>query len=200
MQADNSQRDNRLLWYGVAALAAATVFYRVAPYALGLGTQARFVWNLVPVGALALFAGARLRSRWAYAVPLGVMLASDLLLLPYLGARTFSWVGTPLIYGSFVLYVFLGQRLIGRDETSPMVIGGASLLASVQFFLLSNLAVWLGGGTYPRTLAGLAQCYWMAIPFYRNTLAGDLLFTQLFFAVHTLAVHVRAPVKVRQPA
>jgi hypothetical protein len=192
------------LWAGVAALAAVTVLYRVAPRALGLGTQGLYLWNLVPVGALALFVGARLRSRWAYLVPLGVMLASDLVLMPLLARenppqRAFSWLGTPLIYGSYVLYVFLGQRLISRDETSPMVIGGASLLASVQFFLLTNFASWFSG-RYPMTLAGLGECYGMGIPFYRNTLAGDLLFTQLFFAVHALAVHVRMPLKARQPA
>jgi hypothetical protein len=200
MHTDNAERDSRLLWVSVAVFAGAAVLWRLVPYLFALGPQARFVWNLVPVGGLALFAGARLRSGWAYAVPLGVMLASDLVLLRYLGTRTFSWLGTPVIYGSYALYVFLGQRLIGRDETSPMVIGGASLLASMQFFLLTNLAVWLGDGLYPWTLAGLGQCFTMALPFYRNTLAGDLLFTQLFFALYALAVHVRAPVKVRQPA
>jgi hypothetical protein len=205
MNSDKSERNSRDLWVGVLIAAVGAVLWRLVPRLPGVSPEAQYLWNLAPVGGLALFAGARLRSGWAYVVALGAMLVSDLLLLPLLAAKgenAFSWVGTPLIYASYALYVFLGQRLIGREEKSPMVIGGASLLASILFFLLTNFAVWLSGegNAYPHTLAGLAQCYTMALPFYRNTLAGDVLFAQFFFGVQALAVHVRALSKVRQPA
>ena len=36
-------------------------------------------------------------------------------------------------------------------------------------------------GMYPPTATGLAACYVAAIPFFQNTLAGDLAFSALLF-------------------
>jgi hypothetical protein len=192
----------RLTWAFVVGLAAFTVVHRLVPRLLGLSGEAAFFWNLMPVGALGLFAGARLRSRYAVLVPLAAMLVSDLLLirpLAALGLPSFYAV-TPFVYLSYALCALVG-RLVG-GETSPMVLGGASLLASTQFFLVTNFAVWLlgDGALYPRTFAGLAECYVAAIPFFRNTLAGDLLFTGLFFGLYALVVRAAAYRDVRQPA
>ncbi len=190
---------DRLTFVFVLALGVFAVLYRLLPYVPGLDRY--YPWNLVPVGALALFAGSRLRSPRAWLVPLAVMLASDLLLwypLAQKGMSAFSW-GTPLIYASYAVYVLLG-RMIRQGELSPAVIGGAALLAGVQFFLITNFTLWLGGGLYPRTLAGLQSCYLAAVPFYRQTLAGDLLYSAAFFALHACLVRGLASVKASQPA
>ena len=34
---------------------------------------------------------------------------------------------------------------------------------------------------YPLTLSGLAACYVAAVPFFQNTLAGDLFYSGLLF-------------------
>lgn len=47
-------------------------------------------------------------------------------------------------------------------------------LASFTFFLVSNFGVWYYW--YPHTVSGLLTCYALAVPFYKNTLIGDLLF------------------------
>jgi len=47
--------------------------------------------------------------------------------------------------------------------------------------------VWLVGDLYPRTLDGLATCYIAAIPFFRNTLAGDAGYTVALFGGFALA-------------
>ena len=52
---------------------------------------------------------------------------------------------------------------------------GNIFLSSTVFFLISNFGVWLLG--YPHTLEGLITCYTLAIPFFGNTLIGDLMFT-----------------------
>jgi len=36
---------------------------------------------------------------------------------------------------------------------------------------------------YSRDIGGLGACYAMALPFYRNTLLGDAIFTSLFFGM-----------------
>ena len=71
-----------------------------------------------------------------------------------------------------------------------MRVVSASLAASVSFFAVSNFAVWALWNMYPKTLAGLAECYTMAIPFFRNTVASDLLFTGAFFGLAALLPHL----------
>jgi hypothetical protein len=209
MNTDKRSNDNGLAWACVAGLAAAVVVYRLVPYLLQFTHDLQYIWNLTPVGALALFAGARLRSGWGLLVPLVVMALSDLLLvkpLADLGMRAFSW-GTPLIYAAFLIYAVLGRTLVGRSF-SPLRIGGAAMLGAVQFFLLSNFAVWAFGTSYPKTLGGLLDCYAMAIPFYRQgtapfflyTLVGDLFYSGLFFGLYALALHVTERRKAEQPA
>jgi hypothetical protein len=65
---------------------------------------------------------------------------------------------------------------------------GTALLSSILFFVITNFGVWLTGGGwfYPRTWQGLVECYVMAIPFFRNTLAGDLVFTGVLFGLFEL--------------
>jgi hypothetical protein len=188
------------LW--VVAFAALAVLYRLVPYLFDLGTEARFAWNFIPVGAVGLFVGARWRSRFAVLAPVAVMLASDLLLWPFLapkGYAAFSWM-TPILYGSFTVYALLG-RLI-RGSSSPLWIGGAAVLGALQFFLVTNLACWAGGdgATYAKNLAGLGYCYYMALPFFRATLCSDLAFSGLFFGLHALSQYFFQAEKAGQPA
>lgn len=119
MRSEANESKTGLAWALAVGFALLAVGFRVVPYYLDLGPYARWVWNLTPVGALGLFAGARLRSQAAYLVPLLVMLASDLLLIKPLadhGFSAFSW-GRPIIYASFLLNVLIGRAL--RERSSP---------------------------------------------------------------------------------
>src|SRR5271157_1904922 len=154
------------------------------PLAIGLtilGALARLLPhapNFAPVGSLSLYAGGRLRGWQAYLLPLVLMGVTD----PLVGGYSFA---TPFIYASFMINVWIGSRL--RSTESPKWIGGAALVGSVQFFLLSNFGTWLAPGfAYSHTPAGLIACYIAAIPFFRNTLVSDLLFTAVFFGLHAL--------------
>jgi hypothetical protein len=142
--------------------------------------MARFAQNLnfAPVGALSLFAGARLRGWQAYLLPIALMAVTD----PFRGGYSFA---TPFVYASFLINVWIGSRL--RNTENPGWIAGAALVGSVQFFLLTNLAMWLAPHSlYAHTLGGLATCYVEGILFFRNTLLADLLFTAVFFALHAV--------------
>jgi hypothetical protein len=189
-----SRSSDQLTLIYALAMAAVAVICRLVPYVPG----ADRLWHVMPVGALALFAGSRLRTRWAVLVPLGAMLLSDLLLLLPLGAQAFD-ASRPIVYASFAVYVLIG-RLVRQGELSPMVLGGAVLLGSLQFFVVTNFAYWLTGILYPRTLAGLAECYTMALPFYRGTLVGDLFFSGLIFGLHAVLVAQASRQKASQPA
>ncbi len=152
------------------------------PWAIGLtilAGMARMAQNLnfAPVGALSLFAGARMRGWQAYALPIALMAITD----PFLGGYSSA---TPFVYASFLISVWMGSKL--RKTENPAWIGGVALLASLQFFLLTNLPAWLFLGIYGHSFSGLMACYAAAIPFYRHTLESDLLYTAVLFGAHAL--------------
>jgi hypothetical protein len=145
--------------------------------------------NFSPIAALALFAGASFASRrTAFALPLGALLLSDVVL-------GFSSI-TPVVYGSFALITCLGFWVQPRPRLGR--IAGASVAGALLFFVLTNLGVWALAGLYPKTSTGLADCFIAAVPFFRNTLAGDLFYTALLFGGLAL-VEKRWPV-LAEPA
>ncbi len=202
MSTDNEQAGTKVPGHTLAlavAAAAVAVLVRLAPYWFDLDRREQVLWNLMPVGALALFAGARLRWPWALALPLVTMLISDLLLIRPLAERGLSAFNllTPVVYGSFLAYAILGR--LSRRIAWPVSVVPACLLGSVQFFVVTNFFTWLAGTDYPRTPAGLAECFTLAIPFFKNTVAGDLLYAGLFFGPGALAGRVRGSEKASQP-
>ena len=66
-------------------------------------------------------------------------------------------------------------------------IAGATLLGSLQFFLVTNLAVWRLLDSYARTASGLAACYLAGLPVFRNTVAGDALYAWVLFGGFAVA-------------
>ena len=146
-----------------------------------LGGMARFAQNLnfAPVGALSLFAGARLRGWQAYLLPVALMAVTD----PFLHGYSFA---TPFVYASFLINVWMGSML--RRTEKPAWIGGAAAIGSAQFFLLTNFAVWVNPAQamYPHNFAGLAACFVAALPFLRNTLVSDLLYSGAFFGLYAI--------------
>jgi hypothetical protein len=139
-----------------------------------LGVVARLAphpWNVTPVMAIALFGGTYLSKRWAILLPLGIVAISDLLI---------EWHTTvPFTWGAFLLTGMLAWWI--RRDPSAVRIAASALTGSVLFFLITNLGVWLVGELYPRTADGLWQCYLAAIPFFRSTLLGDLVYTAALF-------------------
>ncbi|MBV9080391.1 MAG: hypothetical protein JO102_04645 [Elusimicrobia bacterium] len=146
----------------LAGIVFAAALWRLVPHP----------WNVTPVAAMALFAGAHFSSRRAaYAVPLAAIFLSDLVLGFY---PTMPWV-----YAAFALIVFIGTFLRSRRDTGSVALGAIS--GSVLFFLVTNFGHWVSTSMYPKSPAGLAACFTAAIPFFRNTLLGDVAFTAAFF-------------------
>ena len=135
--------------------------------------------NFAPIAACALLAGAVIADRrLALLVPLTAMLISDLLIGSYQPQVMIA------VYAGLTLPVLLGRYL--QHKRSVLRIGGLAALGSVTFFLVSNFAVWAFVGWYPLTADGLASCYASALPFFRNTLAGDLFWSFSLFAAYGL--------------
>jgi len=140
--------------------------------------------NFTPVGAMSLFAGAKMAGWQGYFLPLAVMLVTDPILSAIHGFPAFSEL-TPVIYASFLINVWIGQRFLSRSA-GPVRILLLTSVCSLKFFLMTNFAVWaFGDGTlYAHTWAGLMACYTLAIPFLGRTLMGDLLFSALLFGLY----------------
>ena len=137
--------------------------------------------NFSPIDAVALFSGAYLGRRpLAFAAPIGALLLSDLVLGFYHG------VGT--VYATVALIVVIGSIAL-RRVSAPRV-GVVAIASAILFFAITNFGMWLFSGFYPRTVAGLEACYVAAIPFFQNTLAGDLFYAALLFGGFRLAEHL----------
>ena len=124
--------------------------------------------NVAPIGAIALFVGLYLPHRLALFAPLAAMFASDLFIGFY------DWRMMTAVYGSFLLSVYIGT--LAQREKKPTTIVGATLIGAIIFFLTTNAAVWAFGTMYAHTLNGLMESYWLALPFFRNSLIGDFFF------------------------
>ncbi|HEY7959294.1 MAG TPA: DUF6580 family putative transport protein [Sphingomicrobium sp.] len=134
--------------------------------------------NFSPIDAMALFSGAYLgRRALAFAAPLGALLLSDLVLGFYHGQAT--------VYFSVALIVMIGMTALTRVST--LRVGAAAIASSILFFVITNFGMWMFSGIYPRTFAGLEACYVAAIPFFQNTVAGDLFYALLLFGGFRIA-------------
>jgi hypothetical protein len=133
--------------------------------------------NFTPVAAALLFFGAR-QPRTRIWIPVGLLALSDVLLNFHYGYKfTADFFVTIAWYAAIA---WLGNALLNK-EARPLRIGAASLVASVSFFLISNFMVWVVWDMYAKNLGGLLACYAAALPFFRNTVTGDLVFSAVFF-------------------
>ena len=146
-----------------------------------LGAALRFaphLPNFAPIAAMALFGGVYLNKKYALLLPVVVMLVSDY----FIGFYDIKLMAS--VYISFVLIGLIGL-FIKRHKNLGTVVGG-TFFGSVMFFIITNFSVWAFYNWYPHTLSGLSQCFAAAIPFFRNTLAGDFFYVAILFGVYEL--------------
>lgn len=129
--------------------------------------------NITPVGAVALTGGAKLSPLWRWSVPFIALAITD----SFLGWSAVS----PFLYVSFAINIYFGTKIGGKHRYAKLA--GFAMAGSLQFFLISNLGVWMEGLLYPKTPAGLMACYTAAIPFLKNSLLGDLGWSLALFTV-----------------
>jgi len=150
-------------------LILAAAFSRIIPHPV----------NFTPIAAMALAGGVYLNKRFALIIPLAALFISD---------WAIGFHNTILfVYGSFVVIGLLGLWLKSHKKLVPIL--GTTLLSSLLFFLITNFGVWLTGGgwAYEKSWQGLIECYTMAIPFFRNTIAGDMIYTFVLFGLFEFA-------------
>lgn len=134
--------------------------------------------NFTPVAAVALFAAYYLPKKWSILLPLTVLLVSDL----FLGFYDLKLM--LVVYGCFLLSGIIGLAV--RNNRNVLNVITASLASSLGFFIITNLAVWYFSSWYAHNWSGLMQCYALAVPFFRNTLLGDLFFVGILFGSYEM--------------
>jgi hypothetical protein len=146
--------------------------------------------NFSPIDAMALFSGAYLGRRGiAFVAPLAALFLSDLVLGFYHGMAT--------VYATVALIVMIGWWVSSRR--TPLRIGIAAIASSVAFFAITNFGMWLFSGFYSVTYAGLVACYTAAIPFFQNTVAGDLFYAVLLFGGFRIAELIIPQLRAGEP-
>jgi len=127
--------------------------------------------NFAPITGIALFAAVKFQHKLiALLLPLSCLFITDLIL-------GLGWINL-FVYGAFGVISLLG---FATKKVKIQTV----LLSSILFFLISNLGVWLL--YYPLSVEGLTTCFTLAIPFFTNTLLGDLAYTAvLFYSFSTL--------------
>jgi uncharacterized protein DUF6580 len=161
------------------------VVYRIAT---GLLIHSGTTWlsEFAPGAAIALCCAAYFPSKYKFIVPLGALFVSDLVLNYYYGA---SLLDAQIVcrYSALALIGCIGLALQNRASLKTML--PASILASVVFYLLTNIFSWLSDPGYTKNLAGLIQALTVGLPaysatptwmFFRNSLLSNLAFTFLF--------------------
>jgi hypothetical protein len=183
LQITNNKFKNKELFF-VAGIIAFACIFRLIPHPV----------NFAPITALALFGGAYLDKKYALIIPLLAMFVSDI----FLGFHS----DMIFVYGSFLLIGLLGIRLKSHRNFKNILL--TTIFSSILFFVITNVGVWLMTDLYQKNVQGLLESFILAIPFFKNTIMGDLLFTSAFFAVFEffraeLFKKSRAFVEVTQP-
>ncbi len=140
-----------------------------------LGVIGRFVFieyigipNFEIITTISLIAGIYLGGMYIAVIPLSVIFISDLIIGNNF-ILLFTW--SAFLFISLVGYFF-------RNKVKKNIIIGSisvSLLSSIFFYLYTNFGWWIMSGMYEHTLSGLLRCYYMALPFFRNNLVGNLV-------------------------
>ena len=169
-------------------LIVAAVAYRIAAGLLIHSGTALWVSNFAPMAAIALCGGAYFPPRLKFAVPLGALFISDLVLNYIYGAPMVQLQ----MLGHYIALFLVG--LIGvalQNRASYKTLLPASILGSIIFYLVVNVFSWLSDPGYTKDWAGLIQAQtvglsqYSATPtwmFFRNSVLSDLFFTMLFVA------------------
>ena len=138
--------------------------------------------NFSPIFAIALFGGTYFADRrLALIIPLTALFISDLFIGFYSPVVMIS------VYAGLILTGILGLWL--RNRKSVLNLLGTAVASGLLFYLISNFGVWVNPVSgYSKDLAGLIQCYVLALPFLKNTLASNLVYSAVLFGGYELTL------------
>jgi len=170
-------KNNQVLFAGMLVLLA--VVCRVAGAATG-------AYNFAPLVAIGLLSGALIKDRKT-----ALIVA---LLGQFLADLYFQAFPTPINYGFYGVSQFftyaglIAAALIGSamKKINGINIVAYTLGASVAFFLISNLGYFVQGWN-GYTPAAFVKTFADAIPFFKNSIIGDMTGSVVLFGLYFIA-------------
>lgn len=171
--------------------------------------------NLMPANfsaayAIMFCAGLYFPGVWAWVLPFGTMLCSDLLINCFgygeVHLSMGEWAGMMLPnYAIYACIVALGQWM-SKSKRSFLSLMGGGMLGAFLFYLITNSLSWLTL-PYAKTIAGWIQALTTGLPgypstldFFRSTLLSGGLFTGLFVGALKILEPAESPEEKREPA
>ncbi len=147
--------------------------------------------NFSPIASMALFAGAYISNRYQAILwtilPIWIsnMILNNVFYSQYFNG--FSWGIDFVQVGLLALVPFIGARI----KSFGGFIGG-NVATVIGFFILSNFAVWAGDAigygftagnavVYSKDFSGLVACYVNALPFLKNAILSQFVFSAILF-------------------
>jgi hypothetical protein len=151
-------------------LVIAAALTRALPYLIP------HAWNFTAIGALAIFGGAQFSDkRLAFIVPITAMAISDVFI-----GNGFSLV----VYTGFVAMVACGFLIRNKVNTTNVIL--VSFISASVFFLITNFAFLYPSTRYSYNISGILTSYAAGLPFFRNMLISNLVFSSILFGAFYL--------------
>jgi hypothetical protein len=171
----NNEKQNTLKFVLILIFFAA--FSRIIPHP----------HNFTPVGGIAVFGSYFLgRKILAFLVPLFSLWLSDLFINNVIYPiqfpqyyEGFTLFGSFWVYGSFMLMVPLTWGLLSSFTLPRLALTGLSTAS--LFFLITNFGSWIYNPMYPQNFSGLLTSFIAGLPFFQNTLIGDICYLAILF-------------------
>lgn len=166
-----------------------------------IATLCRFVPgvdNFTPFGAIMLFGGAMSNKFRSLAIVAFITLfATDLYFNNYVyPSENWTWFykGAWVVYSTYALVFLIGRYV--RPKLG-LQLGLTSIASSIVFFIITNIGVWYSSGWYTVDSSGFVLCFVKALPFFKNSLISDLMFS---FALFGSYYFITAKSKVQEIA
>jgi len=159
----------------ITLLVAIAVEWRIINHNFGIAP------NLELITVASVLAAIIIGWKAAVIVPISSIILSDLI-IGNSSIFVFTWSSFALIgIGALLL-----RKLNNKPKSQIIFSLGFAVASSFAFFVITNFGVW-AQGWYPATLAGLINCYAVALPFYRTMLIGNMIIVPIAISVWQLA-------------
>ena len=144
--------------------------------------------NFVPFTAAALFFGKRFGFKNNTLIIIVASIFSDI----FLGFHS-----TIIFVYSAYLFINIFAKIVDRLKLDTGLFN--PFFASSIFFVWTNLGVWLYSGMYEKTFSGLINCFFLALPFWKNSLLSDHLFYLVFIGAEALVFRLNQSKNILSP-
>ena len=150
-------------------------YYKATLCIFFLLTVSRFIPhppNFTPIISMAILSGFALKNfKHSILLILSTMFITDI----FLGFHK----NMLFVYFSLYLITAISFKFSHKLNFKNLVL--YCLFSSICFFIFTNFGVWFFGNLYEKNFLGIIECYFMAIPFFKNTLISTIIFSYTAF-------------------